>query len=204
MPTKKVVKLTNPQKLLLVIYDLANGTKKTIPYTKIVVEAYKKYKADFHLPGYPEYPDSETVSKELYRTQTKKVGLITYGNKLFSLTDKGIDVISKLKKAVQGKRIYSHKKFDKYIDKEIKRIKNLYSLKHFFDNDLDKILDTDFYGYLGVTVKTEKNIFFSRLSLMKEVVDEMKKNINKEFEILIRFHDFMVKKFKDEINYKLK
>ena len=203
MPTKKMVKLTNPQKLLLVIYALSGGTKKMVPYSKIVVEAFKKYKRDFHLAGYLKYPDSESVNNALYHTLKKK-GLISYGNKVFSLTDKGIDFISRLKDNVRGKKIYSTEKFDKYIDKEIKRIKGLDSLKNFSANKLDKILDTDFYDYLGLTVKSERNDFIGRLNIIKEVINAMKKNINKEFEILIKFHNFMIKRFKNEIDYKLK
>lgn len=203
MVIKKAIKLTKPQKLLIVIYDLSGGVKKFIPHTKIVAQAFKKYKEDFHLPGYPDYPDSESVGKELYRDSIRRNGLITYGNRAFSLSVKGIDYISRLKDIIGGKKIYTSDKLDRYIDQEIKRIKNLDSLKYFLKGDYDKILDTHFYNYIGVTVKTERLDFESRLNTLNDVALALKKTSDGSLKMILEFHNFMVKKFKKDIDYKL-
>lgn len=203
MVIKPTIKLTKPQKLLLVIYDLSGGVKKFIPHTKIVVKAFKKYKDDFHLPGYPDYPDSESVSKELYRSSIKSNGLITYGNRAFSLSSKGVDYVSRLKEAIGRKKVYTSDKLDRYIDQEIKRIRNLDSLKYFLKGDYDKVLDTHFYNYLGVTVKAERSDFESRLNTLNDVISALKKTTDESLKIFIDFHNFMIKKFKKDIDYKL-
>src|SRR3989344_3421649 len=90
------LKLTRSQKILISLYQLANGTNKQIRFEDIAVTAYKNFTADFQLKGYPQYPDTgDIIHKPLY-SELKKGGYVLSGNKYFSLTPKGIVYAKKL------------------------------------------------------------------------------------------------------------
>ena len=198
--TTKVI-LSRSQKILLVMYELSNGKKINLPFAKIVVGVFNRYTKDFHLDGYPEYPDSELLNNALYHT-LKKSGYIKYGNKVFSLTDKGLDYVNNIKLVIKGKSIHAQDKIERYINIEIKRIKSLDSVNNFVRGNYNLILDTDLYDYIGVTVRTEKNDFLSRLNIIKDVVSAIQKSSNKEYSTLLKYHKYMMNKFRNEIIYK--
>jgi len=187
------------------MYDLSGGTKKNLRFEDIVVSLFKKYPQDFHLRGYPKYPDSESVEKAIY-SNLKRYGLINYGNKNFSLTIKGITTANQLRKSIQGKKLKLEIRFPRYAEEEISRIKSSDAFVNFFlTGKKDKILDTDFYDYLGVTVRTGKNDFLGRLKTVEDVVKEASKiKGNPLYKKLAEYHEFMFNKFRDVIEYKSK
>ena len=201
---KQKINLSRVQKILLTMYELSKGGKKNLKFEDIVVAVFKKHRNDFHLRGYVQYPDSETVEKAIY-SNLKKNGLVTYGNKIFSLTDKGLSIVEDLKRKTKDKKLYSEIILPRYIDKEITRIKNLEGFRLFICDKREKILDTDFYSYLGVSVKTEKNEFSGRLRIIEDVMNELeRKTVKESLNIsLINYHKFLVNKFKDIVNYYL-
>lgn len=196
------INLSKQQKILLVLFELSRGEKKNLKFEDIVVALFRKFPKDFHLKGYAKYPDSgHSTRRPLYTL--KEDGILTVGNMVFALTDKGIDRAIKIKKHIGHKEIQADDNLDRYISKEIKRIKNLNSFEFFLKNNFDRILDTDFFDYLGVSVRTERMNFRARLNLINETMDKLKEQNEKQFKLLLNFHQFMLKKFKKEINYKL-
>lgn len=202
---KEKIKLSKPNKILLAMLELSGGKKTAIKFEDLVVALFKNYKEDFHLRGYPKYPDSESVNKAIY-SNLKRNGFVDYGNKVFSLTDKGLNFVKDLKKSVINKKITSHTRLPRFVEREIIRIKKLDGFKLFLNNNLEKIFDTDFYNYLGMSVKTEKDEFLGRLRILEDTMDELKKKKNQDliFEQIIKYHDFIVDKFKNIINYNKK
>jgi len=199
---KQKIKLSRAEKILLVMYELSNGKKKNLKFEDIVIALFKRYRDDFHLRGYPRYPDSENVEKAIY-SNLKKNGLVNYGNKIFSLTDKGLLFAKKLN-AVFGKaKIISSVKLSRFLDKELLRIKNLEGFKLFLEGDVDKIVDTDFYSYLATSVRTEKDEFLGRLKTIEDVINELQKKTEKEplYNKIIHYHEFIIDKFKEIIDY---
>lgn len=198
----KKIGLLKQHKILIVLLKLSSGTKKNLKFEDIVVELFKEFPKDFHLKGYNKYPDSgDSIKRPLYTLRDS--GILTARNMIFALTDKGIDMANKIKGGIAKKEIQTNENFDRYIEKEIRRIKNLNSLELFLEKHLDDILDTDFFDYLGVSVKVGRMDFKSRVNVMQDVAKVLKNQDEKQFNILYKFHNFMFKKFKKEINYKL-
>lgn len=190
------------EKILLVLLDLSNGSKKNMKFEDIVVALFKRFPEDFHLKGYKDYPDSgDSIKRRLYTFRDD--GLLLVNNMIFSLTDKGIDIVRKLKNSVHGKQLINKENFDRYIQKEIDRIQNLQSFKMFVNGEINKILDTDFFDYLGLSVRSERMNFKARLNLLNEVSKVLHDRKEKLFQILVNYHKFMVERFKEEIKFKL-
>lgn len=197
----KRVDLTKMEKILVVMYEMSHK-KISFKYEDIVVCLFKKFKNDFHMHGYPQYPDSGDSTQRSFYTLKKK-GLLAIGNKTFTLTDKGADLAKKLTSLSIGKRVYSTKKFDRYVEKEINRIKKLEGLKKFMNSELDFILDTDLYDYLGTTVRSRKSDFNSRLNTVNDVITQLSNGPTEEHRPIIDFHKYMLNRFNEEIKYKL-
>jgi len=203
--TTKKIKLSRIEEILLTMYDLSVGTKNNLRFEDIVVSLFKKYPQDFHLRGYSEYPDSESVEKAIY-SNLKRYGLINYGNKNFSLTNKGIITAKQLRKNIQGKKLRLEIRLPRYAEDEISRIKSSDAFVNLFlIGKKNEILDTDFYDYLGVTVRTGKSDFLGRLKTIGDAIKEISKVKNDIlYEKLAEYHKFILNKFQDIIEYKSK
>lgn len=185
------------QKILLVLDELAGASgKKSLKYEDIVVGAFKKFPETFHLRGYKDYPDSgDLVHKPLY--DMRKLGLLMANQKVFSLTPKGIQAAKKLRANVSrgGK---THFKPSREVGKELERILGSQAFGLYKEDRTDKILDTDFLQYLGVSVHTSKNEFLNRVETIKYSIKEAKgyysKGIASELD---KYHRFMMDKFND-------
>jgi hypothetical protein len=194
-----LITLTKPQKILAILYELSAGRSKALSYEQIVVKAFEKYPADFQLRGYPQYPDSSDIHKPLYAM--KKRGLIRSANKTFELTPKGLEIASKL---VYSEPSKNTQRLTKSEQLEISRITNSDGFHLFVVNRKEEILDTDFYEYLGVSVRTPKNDFVGKLHSVEEAVEAYFTKISDNSASLIRdYHSFLVTKFADEINARM-
>lgn len=201
----EILSLNRTQKILLTLFDLSKKKKKDIRYEDIVVNLFKKYPNEFHLKGYPQYPDSgDGPQRILYEEKTK--GRVTSGNKYFKLTEKGVEYVKELQKRSKGKTIKEMNRLSAYAEKELKRISRLNGFTLFVKGEYEKIFDTDFYNYLGLTVRTDKSDFKGRIKTLRDVMGELKKIKSKEdkfFNKVIEFHVFLFDKFKNDIEYKL-
>lgn len=194
--------LNKGDKILLVLFNLSKGLKKILKFEDIVVALFKKFPNDFHLKGYKEYPDSgDSIKRRLYTFRDG--GLLNVNNMIFSLTDKGIDYTQRIKKDIGTKDIGGKENFDRYIEKEVHRIKKLRSFILFLNKDFKNILDTDFFDYLGISVKSERMDFKARLNFIKEVNRVISAEKKEPFLSINKFHNFMLDKFESDIKYKL-
>ena len=174
--------LTRPQKILAVMYE------------DIVVGAFKRYPEDFQLRGYPQYPDSSDVHKPLY--EMKQQGLLRSANKTFELTARGLEVASRLVHSDHENR----DRLTKPEEGEIHRIVNSAAFKLFQEGRKESILDTDFYEYLGVTVRTSRANCLGRLSNVEQaIVAHERKRANGLSAALRALHELFLSKFKAEI-----
>lgn len=197
--------LNRSDKILLVLYDLSGGTTKKLHFEDLVVALLKKYPGDFALKGYPEYPDSEGVSKEFYRGKTmKNSGLINYSNRIFSLTDRGLSYVENIRKAKTNLSSSSAKTLSRFAEKEIDRIASTEGFGLFSMNEPQKISDTDFFNYLGITPRTSKGDFEGRIGTIEQLIKEIKKQIDIPplHEKLIAYHNFLInEKFTNIVDY---
>lgn len=194
--TKNFTSLSRAEKILLVIYEISEKSKKNLKYEDIVVAVFKKFNDDFHLRGYPDYPDSgDLVHKPLY--DFRKRGLVEANNKVFSLTDRGLSFAEQLSGLTKGKDLSSNGRLSRYTDKEVSRIETLEGFALFVKGENDKITDTDFYTYFGVTPRTPKNDFLGRIETVESAIKEIKKqkNISALHDQIVKYHAFLMNKF---------
>ncbi len=198
------VLLTRSQKILLSLYTLAEGKKQQVRFEDIAVEAFLNFKSDFQLKGYPEYPDTgDIIHKPLY-SELKKDGYVLSGNKYFSLTEKGVEYAQKLLNSGIGKHSLSEGTQDKLSapdQRELERILESDAFRLYSEGKAEEILDIDFYSYLGVTVRTGKFNFLSRLSTVEGVIKAVNPRSEELYKKLVNCHEFLMSKFKESVDY---
>lgn len=200
------LKLSRAQKILIALYKLSSGSKKQVRFEDIAVKVYKLFQADFQLKGYPQYPDTgDIVHKPLY-SDLKKNGFVLSGDKYFSLTPKGIEYGKKLliqtdmtSDARTLKQDYI--KLTSTQQKEIERIKESAAFLLYVSGKKEEIIDIDFYGYLGVTVRSKKFDFLGRLTTVEDAIQATMSKSSSVFKQLSECHTFLLNKFKSNIDY---
>jgi len=191
--------------------QLSDGATKGLEYEDIVVTAWKLFPEDFGLRKYVrEYPDSSDIHKPLYGP-LKERGFVLSGNKKFKLTEKGLEYARQLDKVRQGLL-----PLDKVIGKttapdrlsrdkevELKRICETDAFRLFATGQREKILDTDFYAYLGATVRTERHEFLGRLKTVTDAIaDSARISQNPKYQIAVELHQFVYNRFAEIIQRK--
>lgn len=158
------------QKILVAMFQLADGAGKPCKYEDIVVKAFRLFPEEFQLRGYPQYPDSSDIHKPLYGP-LKRLGLVKAANKYFSLTSAGLDTASRL---VSGKRRERREPSGARMSRdhvnEVSRLLKTSAMELLLQDQRDRILDTDFYSYLGVTVRTPRNDFLGRMAAVSGAI----------------------------------
>lgn len=160
---------TRPEKILIAMYSLAKGTIQPCRYEDIVVKVFELFPADFQLRGYPQYPDSSDIHKPLYGP-LKRQGLVKAANKMFCLTDKGLTRAKALTQIKKDSQLGHVERITRDVAHEIERLQTTNAWKLYLEGNQNKILDTDFYVFLGVTVRTDRNSFLGRLRSVEEAV----------------------------------
>ena len=199
------LELSKEQKVLLALYRLRKDGHKKVRYEDIVVKVFRDYPSDFHLKGYPEYPDTgDAVHKPLY--DYRKRGMVTASNKMFSLTSHGVTEAERLKNQEGGKPVQqeSRHRLERDAQIEFERIKRLEGFTLFLSSRQDEIIDSDLFDYLGVSVRSTKNEFIGRLEIMKSVAAMLERSGLKEPAIAaaVEFSKFMMTKFAGDIEFK--
>lgn len=188
--------LSRGEKILLFLYEFGEGGRAKIRYEDIVVGLFKKYPHDFQLKGYTEYPDSgDLIHKPLY--DFKKKGYVNAENKIFSLTDRGVELSRQL--SSKGKVAKDSKdRLSRSAETEASRVKSLEGFLLFVDGNKEHLSDNDFYNYLGVTVRTQKNSFIGRLETMNAIIEELKRHSeNTLYKSIVSYHDFLISRYKN-------
>ena len=200
--------IPRPEKILLAMFQLSGGSNLPLEYEDIVVKSWQLFPEEFGLRKYVhEYPDSSDQHKPLYGPLKDK-GYVLSGNKKFRLTEKGIGYATELERAWKGlmplsKAIGAKDKADRLSrDKEaqLKRICGTDAFKLFAEGQKERILDTDFYTYLGVTVRTEKHEFQGQLKTVADAVrDGQRISNDPRSKLTAELHSFLVERFKQII-----
>jgi hypothetical protein len=188
--------LSRADKIILAIMEMSNGKKINLKFEDIVVAVFKKFPEDFHLRGYEEYPDSgDVVHKPLY--DFRKKGFLEANNKVFCLTDRGMTFAEQLTGYIRGKDVTSDGRMSRFAEKEIARIETSEAFLLFLSGKSDKITDTDFYQYFGVTPRTSRNDFLGRLKTVASAVDELgkQKSVSPQRSKIKDYHGFLTDKF---------
>lgn len=191
--------LNRGEKILLFLFNYGKGKRVKVRYEDIVVGVFKKYPTNFHLKGYPKYPDSgDLIHKPLY--DFKKKGYIDAANKIFSLTERGVEFAEQIskKKSVPA----NNERLSRSASVEVSRIKGLEGFTLFLNNEKDKLSENDFYNYLSVTVRTKKNAFMGRLENIKAVIKEIGSQIDDPlYSKIVNYHDFLMSRYKNILDF---
>lgn len=194
---------SRPEKILLAMCDLSKGTTAPCQYEDIVVRAFEMFPKDFQLRGHPQYPDSSDIHKPLYGP-LKIQGYVRAANKSFALTDFGLEKA----RSLQGRASTSAKgptgsRLDRSALLEIDKISRSATFQLYMEGKQDDILDTDFYSYLGVNVRTNKNDFLGKLNSLSEILASAGKlDPSPLHSKLLEMHKFLVKKYESLIKKK--
>lgn len=160
-----MIDIQRPDKILIAMYRLSDGTTKSLKYEDIVVKAFELFPEEFALRGYPQYPDASDIHKPLYGP-LKRGGHVLSANKMFRLTTKGLTYAERLTGVSGGKA----ERIDRANSKELERLAESDAFRLFREGQKEQILDTDFFSYLGTTVRTPKNDFIGRLKAVDDAV----------------------------------
>lgn len=194
------------EKRLIVLHELTDGGRKHVKFEDLAVGLWKRFPNDFHLKGYPQYPDSD-LHRPLYSFRMK--GLLDVKEKVFSLTDRGVTEAERTIRKAKGLQPEdSSHKLSRDLEKEIKRLASSEAFRLFKNSKKEEILDTDFYTFLGTTVRSRRSDFRGRMKAISDTIEEAKKSgagkevlrLVKELEAL---HEHLLNKFKPDIDYKL-
>jgi hypothetical protein len=161
-----------PEKILVAMYSLTDGETRMLRYEDIVVKAFELFPDEFALRGYPNFPDASDIHKPLYGP-LRRAGLIRRANKNFALTPKGIEVGKRLFDALNKKQVARPEPERMTRDKEaeIQRMADTTALRLMAEQQQNRILDTDFYTFLGCTVRTDRYDFLGRLKTVGDAIE---------------------------------
>lgn len=190
--------LSKKDKILIVLYEMSVGKQTVLKYEDIVVRLFKKYPEDFHLKGYPEYPDAAS-HQSFYAL--RREGLIQIRSKFVTLTEKGITSAKQTLKEKSNLPKKSSQRLSRDITGEIDRIKKTDAFYLFTTDKKDQIVDTDFFSYLGATVRTERTDFRARIKTIEDVIETVK--TSDAYKIIVDLHNYLFERFKDTIKTKL-
>jgi hypothetical protein len=195
------------EKILVAMRRLSSGANRFLTYEDIVVTAFQMFPDEFALRGHPEYPDSSDVHKPLYGI-LKRQGLVKATQKQFALTARGVEVADRLMRAAGSSSLEKAQEAERLtrpVEAELDRMLKSEAFRFFAASETERILDTDFYAFLGCTVRTAKNDFIGRLRTASDAVATAKKlgkpnpATAKTLEKLIKF---LKERFKREIGLK--
>jgi hypothetical protein len=193
--------LSRSEKLLLFIYEKGNGKTAKVRYEDIVVGVFKKYPHDFHLKDYPEYPDSgDMIHKPLY--DAKKKGYLTAANKVFALTERGLDYAQHLVGGDRGADSSSKDRLSRNVGIELARITHLEGFELFLRGEVHKLTDNDLYDYLSVTVRTQKNAVLGRIDTLQAVCKELKEHDENSTALkVVEYHQLLMSRNKNVLDF---
>ena len=194
--------IPRPEKILVAMYQLSNGTNKPLEYEDIVVKSWQLFPDEFGLRKYVhQYPDSSDQHKPLYGSLKDK-GFVLSGNKKFRLTEKGIAYVTELEMARKGlKSSGASGRLSRDKETQLKRICETDAFRLFSLGQKERILDTDFYTYLGATVRTGRHEFEGCFQAVADAVaDAVHISDNPKYALTEPLHKFLCEQFKGIID----
>jgi hypothetical protein len=195
-----------PGKILIAMFELSGGTTQALKYEDIVVKVFEMFPKHFALRGHPQYPDSSDVHKPLYGPLKRK-GLVRAANKAFSLTQSGVQTAEGLSNATSlaVEQSQDARRLPRDVGLELKRVLDSEAVRLSLEDKRDKILDTDFYRFIGCTVRTPKNDFLGRLTLTDhaiEVATQLEHPNRERSKHVAELWEFLKSKFRQQIQHR--
>jgi hypothetical protein len=182
-------------KILIAMLNRSGGASKSLRYEDIVVEAFERFPESFQLRGYPQYPDASDIHKPLYGP-LKSAGYVTStAKKEFRLTPLGLSTASELlghegslKASAPPIRV------DRDAENEIGRLRGTRAYKNYMGGRAGSVVDSDFYAFFKVSVRTKPHEFVGRLSATRELL-KAAEEAGQDVDDLEDTRSFLLKKY---------
>lgn len=182
---------TITEKLLYVIQKEFLQENKIILYEDLIVKAYSEFPDAFCLDGYPQYPDSNKINKEIYgRLRTK--GLIRISNKQIELTDLGLKEITHESDSADPIKLTRKEKI------EYLRMIKLEGFNLYVMGKEIELIDQDFHFFFKINTGTK---WQDREGAIKNVQEYIDSFIHKNTEYstkLLEYSNLLIKKFTEQ------
>ena len=196
-----------PEKILVAMHALSGGNTGFLGYEDIVVSAFQLFPDEFALRGYPQYPDSSDIHKPLYGVLTKQ-GLVRAAQKRFALTQRGVEVAQRLvgNAGASLDEVRSPERLGRSNEDELDRMLKSAAYQFCVIGEHERILDTDFYAFLGCTVRTARNVFQGRLTASTGAIGAARRLSKPDAATAKKLSDLMAflrKRFSKEIAWKV-
>ena len=157
------------EKILAAMFKVSGASTKLCQYEEIVVQAWKMFPSEFGLRGFTElYPDASDLHKPLYGP-LKRLGYVRSQSKKFGLTDHGLSEARRL--ASGGNSPDGRTRLQRNEHDEISRLRDKAAVGLLAEGRQDELLDTDFYDFYSVTVRTKAADFAGRIKTVDAALD---------------------------------
>ena len=186
-------KLLKKEKILYTLFLMSEGKKIDLRYEDVLVRAYEYFPEDFHFKNYPQYPDTDTLRRELY--WLIPAGFVRISNRKCMLTDSGLEKGNDLMFLIKGKKLEITSQQEIQVEKEVTRILKLQGFQMFLQKKYNQIIDRDYYEFFNVSVRTrsvEIEGSFQHVKFLVEKIAMTNKSLAKK---LKGYSQFLIDKF---------
>lgn len=183
-------RLSKKDMTIITLFKMSDGKKKMVHYEDLLVQTFRSFKKDFQLKRYPDYPDSDVFRYIVY-FQLKPAGLIRIAQKQIMITDLGIKESNKL----LDNNVQNLEQNYARVTNEVMRLFSLAGYKMFLKNQLDKIIDQDFYDFFKSSVRTKPLELLGNISQVSDTIKEYKKTNKKVGSQLVKYSEYLKKQF---------
>lgn len=160
--------------ILLSIYKLSEREMSPQKYEDIIVHTYKLFPKEFQLPGYAQYPDTESISKKIYDILRPK-GFVSVAKRQFMITKTGLEYAKALEE--QGPlSVRSKNQLPASYVSELERIVELPGYILFSGNEAEKLIDQDYYDFYKISVRSNLRDVSGMQKMISDVIEAAKEN----------------------------
>jgi hypothetical protein len=180
MPSDSPTKFIKQQEMILIsFHHKSGGTTNKVPYEELVLQLWQDFPETFSLRNHPEHPDASDVHKKLYNGPLKDDGLIvSLGNKVFRLTDKGLarasEIISAVKSDVPAlnQPVEDKTRLGREVSNFIKHAKGSRALATWCAGEHDKLVDYDARVFFQFSTGTKVDDRKLKVNFAREAIQQ--------------------------------
>jgi hypothetical protein len=194
--------------VLISLYELIEGNRpgRKVTLEDVAVTAWNKYKNDFCMRGYPEYPNMRDLERLLSALRSEKYVKGNVHN--YGITSDGLKLVNELLSEGTNSPIPIEDSggIRRDIQQEINRILKLKVFNYYVHTDKNKIelLESDFFEFIGTSPRSfnslkERRLLFlpKYVFLVNEVIPFCKLNSKKDKNIamILELWNILFKQF---------
>ena len=199
MPDTPSVRLTHPDMILVSFYRVSDGSTNKVPYEELVLQLWRDFPEAFSLRNHPEHPDASDVHKKLYNGPLKVEGLVvSLGNKVFRLTDKGLARAREIKDIFEHSEPVTAQEKSRLSREETNFIKHAQSSRSWVDwrsGQSDKLVDYDARLFFQFSTGTKIDERKRKVRFAKEAITKARQIGIDGAHDLDQLADFLIENF---------